>query len=198
MITPGRRASATRSAIMKHRLKSVLLLIIGISVGLFLVFCRDTHKGWITISPTDGNFCVKMPAAPAKTEELLTTLYGQLVQTTYSASTNGIGYLVAYTDFPDKAIRENSPDKAIDSCLAGLMSKNKQARLVHLRTIECSGFIGKDFVIAHAPTDDATTYGRGFLANHRLFYVQAVKTSLLWGHGNAAYFLNSFEIVQSK
>ena len=115
----------------------------------------------------EGGFSVQLPAAPRVEQSEQATGTGDVLTHTFTASdpTETTAYFVSYTDFPDEALAQTTPERLLESAArAGAESLGTEE--VSVSPLTLSGFPGQE---VHARAEGRELHGRVYLVGHRLY-----------------------------
>ena len=172
-----------------------VIVLMALLLAICVMACTPAPKPQEFKSEA-GRFSVMAPVVLKETTQTQETAAGKVVCHLYLGNLGGLGYGVAYSDYPEEGVRKSDPEKILDGGRNGAVS-NVNGKLVIETKIALEGNPGRELVIdaKDASQGDLTIKARLFLVGNRLYVVMAAAKKGQVGFKEMDQFLQSFKLL---
>ena len=171
------------SALKQIALVTALILLVAFSPAAM------QSNNWEKVAPAGGRFSVMMPAEPKDSEF---TPAPDFTSHGYAEEIDGVIYVCLYGDYA--ASIHLNPDAELAANRDNFL-KTLNASLILTKEIELDGRFGLEFT---GETAENTFQGKVYILGNRIFQITVGVPKVTGDAGNAARFLKSFALTDSK
>jgi hypothetical protein len=185
---------------MVHRIvRTAVLSVAVLSVGFAGLLAtpgtasagqRNAGEQWVTFSPKEGNFTVKLPGEPEELSQDIGGSKGAIYG--YTEGDAGV-YLVGYVDLPEGTVTGDNASEVLDKLVEE--SGKGEGLVLKSKAITLGKHPGREFIV-NVPEIDGSGKCRIYLVGSRLYLTVAVGTEEFMGNKNVDTFLNSFKLTK--
>jgi hypothetical protein len=174
---------------MRTAVAFVFLALLALVTG-----CRPAR--WVELDPDHGNFSFSMPNRPMETQRERDLPLGHIKMFEYEVITNGITFMLSYTDYPERMTAGKSADDMLDPGIEKAFSRYTPYARKKSAKIVLHGFPGRSFSVED-PNSGYTIMAKSCLVGHRIYLVQAVMPTKLSSQPEVQRFISSLRFKSS-
>ncbi len=139
-----------------------------------------------------GNFKIKFPAEPTKSTEKVSTAVGDINMYSFLYEERGVAaYMVAFSDYPESAIKSQDAKTMLDNAKSGFVGKLKLS-ITKEEAIKLGEYEG---VMFKANSDQYYVYVKDYLVKNRLYQVAILRADGYPTDSDVKSFVDSFELI---
>jgi hypothetical protein len=174
-------------------IKNIIGLATGfiIAASIFYFIRGGKLKEFKQYRSNEGRFSISLPGKPGRELRHVNTYFGTLEFIMYQASSDKIGFIVGYVDYPQKMFEDTDIEKMLDSARDGAV-QNVNGKVKDEKVLDFHGNPGRELEIKLP--NKATVRLRIILIGNRLYQTMAVSKSKSALNKNCQKFFDSFKV----
>lgn len=152
---------------------------------------------WVSFQSQDGKFAIQMPAQPAEDTETTPSIVGNVVDSTFSATSGDESFSVTYTDLPALAVAFGGSETIYNNA-AGSLLKDVLGKQSSLSAATVAGQSGMELdYTAPARAGEPAMVGKAWmlLVGNRLYVVNATVPAT-GSEADMSTFFSSFRLLK--